>query len=600
MRVADYIFKTLADMGVKHVFMVSGGGAMHLNDALGREERIKYICNANEQGCAVAAEGYARASGSLSVINVTTGPGGTNAITGVIGSWLDSIPVLVISGQVKFQTTIASAPELDLRQLGDQEINIIDIVKPVTKYAKMVTKAKDIRKELLKAVHLASSGRPGPVWLDIPLDIQASPVDIADLDDFVIEDDAPNPDRSKVDEAVESLLAAKRPLIIAGHGIRLSKAKADFLELAAKLKIPVVTTFNGFDLVESAHPLFIGRIGTIGTRPGNFALQSADLVLSIGSRNNIRQVSYNWENFAPKAKKIVVDIDPAELKKKTVVPDIPVNMDAKAFIKALLASGIFDKLPDWTKWLEWNRERKRRYPAVLPEYKDVATGIQPYYFTEILTSMLDDDAIVCCTNATPSITLFQAGIVKTSQRIFANSGCAAMGFGLPAAVGAASAFPNRQIICLEGDGSLLMNIQEMQTSAHYNMPIKMFLFDNNEYCSIRQTHDSFFGGRHTGVNSESGVSFPDWQYIAKAFGWEYLKITEQNKMAEQIKEVLSSDRNILCDVVLCKNYIFQPKLSSKKLADGSMMSKPLEDMFPFLEQKELESNIIREGDAFED
>ena len=380
----------------------------------------------------------------------------------------------------------------------------------------------------------------------------------------------------------------------------MSKAKADFLELAAKLKIPVVTTFNGFDLVESAHPLFIGRIGTIGTRPGNFALQSADLVLSIGSRNNIRQVSYNWENFAPKAKKIVVDIDPAELKKKTVVPDIPVNMDAKAFIKALLASGIFDKLPDWTKWLEWNRERKRRYPAVLPEYKNVAKGIQPYYFTEILTSMLDDDAIVCCTNATPSITLFQAGIVKASQRIFANSGCAAMGFGLPAAVGAASAFPDRQIICLEGDGSLLMNIQEMQTSAHYNMPIKMFLFDNNEYCSIRQTHDSFFGGRHTGVDSKSGVSFPDWQYIAKAFGWEYLKITEQNKMAEQIKEVLSSDRNILCDVVLCKNYIFQPKLSSKKLADGSMISKPLEDMFPFLEQEELESNIIREGDAFED
>ena len=600
MRVADYIFKTLADIGVRHVFMVSGGGAMHLNDALGREKRIKYICNANEQGCAVAAEGYTRASGNLSVINVTTGPGGTNAITGIIGSWLDSIPVLVISGQVKFQTTISSSPELDLRQLGDQEINIIDIVKPITKYANMVTKVKDIRRELMKAVHLATSGRPGPVWLDIPLDIQASPVEISDLDDFAVEECTLKPDDSRIAETVESLLAAKRPVIIAGHGIRLSKAKDDFLKLVNKLKIPVLTTFNGFDLIESAHPLYIGRIGTIGTRPGNFALQSADLILSVGSRNNIRQVSYNWENFAPKAKKIVVDIDPAELKKKTMTPDIPVKMNAKVFIKALLDSGMFDKLPDWTKWLEWNKERKRRYPAVLSEYKNIAAGVQPYYFTEMLTSMLDKDAIVSCTNATPSITLFQTAIIKSSQRMFANSGCASMGFGLPAAIGAASAFPDRQIICLEGDGSLLMNIQEMQTSAHYNMPIKMFLFDNSEYCSIRQTHDSFFGGHHTGVDSKSGVSFPDWEYIAKAFGWEYLKITTHYKMDEEIKKVLSSGRNILCDVVLCKNYIFQPKLSSKKLADGSMVSSPLEDMFPFLEREELESNIIREGETLED
>ena len=600
MRVADYIFKTLADMGIKHVFMVSGGGAMHLNDALGREKRIKYICNANEQGCAIAAEGYARTSGDLSVINVTTGPGGTNAITGVIGSWLDSLPVLIISGQVKFQTTIASAPDLDLRQLGDQEINIIDIVKPITKYAKMLTEVKDVRKELLKAVHLATSGRPGPVWLDIPLDIQASHVDIADLDDFVIEEDVSKPDDFKINETIESLLQAKRPVIIAGHGIRLSKAKDDFLKLVEKLKIPVVTTFNGFDLIESSHPMFVGRIGTIGTRPGNFALQSADLILSIGSRNNIRQVSYNWENFAPKAKKIVVDIDPDELKKKTLVPDIPINMDAKFFIKILLDSDIFKKLPSWEKWNEWNQIRKKRYPASLPEYKNVSAGIQPYYFTEILTSILDDDAIVCCTNATPSITLFQAGIVKASQRMFANSGCASMGFGLPAAIGAATAFPDRQIICLEGDGSLLMNIQEMQTSAHYNMPIKMFLFDNNEYCSIRQTHDSFFGGHHTGVNSNSGVSFPDWECIAKAFGWGYVKITKHDTMKEQIEAVLSTDKNILCDVVLCKNYIFQPKLSSKKLADGSMVSKPLEDMFPFLEREELESNIIREGETIED
>lgn len=591
MRVADYIFKTLADYGVKHVFMVSGGGAMHLNDALGKEKRIKYICNHHEQACAIAAEGYARVTNTPGVICVTTGPGGTNALTGVIGAWLDSIPMIIVSGQVKFETTIASCPELGLRQLGDQELNIVDVVKPITKYAAMVTDGTRIKYHLEKAWHLATSGRPGPVWLDIPMNIQASELASEEMASFTPPSEPVYSISDQIKSLTEMLAASNRPVILSGHGIRLANAISPFEELINKLRIPVLSTFNGMDIVSTSDPLAIGKVGTIGTRAGNFTLQNADLVICIGTRNNIRQASYNWENFAKRAKLAVVDIDERELNKPTVVPDLKIHSDARYFIEQLTMQLDQLELPDWSSWLNWAQQRKEKYPALLPEYSEVKDGINPYYFTDCLTAVVDSDSIIVSTNATPSIALFQAGNIQKGQRAFANSGCASMGYGLPAALGAACVKRN-QVICLEGDGSLMMNLQELQTVSSYNLPVKLFLFNNSDYTSIRLTQDAFFKGDYCGCTLDSGVTFPDWKHIASAFGFEYIELESTSNLKEAVLRIVSSPGRVFCNVKLCEKYIFQPKTSSKKLPDGSMQSSPLEDMFPFLDEAELKSNII--------
>lgn len=596
MRVADYIFQTLADYGVEHVFFVSGGGAMFLNDALGREKRIRHICTHHEQAAAIAAEGYARVTNRLSVVSVTTGPGGTNAMTGLIGAWLDSIPVLFISGQVKFPTTIASRPHLPLRQLGDQEINIVDIVKPVTKYAAMVTDPTAIRSELEKAIHLATTGRKGPVWLDIPINVQSAEIHSDQLKPYSETSIAvPEIPEDLVIKIMSLIKQSKAPVIVAGHGIRLSGAEKEFRQLAQQLQIPVLGTFGGFDLLPTDSPYSIGRTGTIGTRDGNIALQNADLILCLGTRNNVRQASYNYENFGRNAQSIVVvDIDKAELEKDTVRITHPIHADVRDFIlklSQLLTKNSYSGSTHHQSWLHWNQDRKRRYSAVLPEYANVTEGVQPYYFGEKLTEALDEDAIVACTNATPSLALFQAGIVKSGQRMFANSGCAAMGYGLPASLGAALAAykSERQIICLEGDGSLMMNVQELQTIAHQDLPIKLFLFNNGEYASIRQTHDNFFALR-TGCDGESGVTFPEWEKVADAFNWPYVCIESQTRLEEQIQTVLQHPGRVFCNVVLTLNYTFMPKLSSRRLPDGSIVSPSLEDMFPFLSEEEMRGN----------
>lgn len=588
MRVADFIFKFIADLGVKDVFMLSGGGAMFLNDALGSEKRLRYICTHHEQGAAIAAEGYSRVTGGLAVVSVTTGPGGTNSLTGVIGEWLDSLPVLYISGQVKFATTIASAPELPLRQLGDQEINIVDIVKPVTKYAVMVTQPDKIRYELEKAVWLATHGRPGPVWLDIPINVQSQDINPDELTGYVpTTDQTPSFEIGKV---ISALMQSQKPLIVAGHGIRLAGAIKDFKKLVEKWQIPVVGTLNGFDLLPSDSPYNIGRIGTIGTRAANIALQNADFVLCIGTRNNIRQISYNWENFAKRANSlIIVDIDPAELAKQTLKPTSAIHADAKDFIRACLNDN--QPIPDFTSWLKWNQERCSRYPTVLNEYRNLKSGIQPYLFMEKLTQALPDNAIIACTNATPSLALFQAGIVKNSQRMFVNSGCAAMGFGLPASLGSAVAANGRPVICLEGDGSLMMNLQELQTIKFHNLPIKLFLFSNNEYSSIRQTQDNFFEGRKTGCTPESGVTFPDWDKLAAAFGWKYFNLSKESDITDHLEEILALNEPVFCELKLVPGYTFSPKLSSRKLPDGTLVSSSLEDMYPFLPEEEMKGNI---------
>lgn len=594
-RLADFVFSYLKTKGVSQVFMISGGGAMHLNDAAGKCGGIEYFCSHHEQASAIGAEGYSRVSGKMGVTVVTTGPGGTNTLTGVIGQWLDSIPALYISGQVKFKTTVASCPAAGLRQLGDQEINIVDIVRPVTKFAQMLTDPSQVKAALDKAVHLATSGRPGPVWIDIPLDIQAAMIDETALAGFTPEAPAKGGfEKPLVRKVLEMLKGSKRPVLIAGHGIRLAGADDIFLRLAAALNIPVLTTFCGFDIVADENPLFCGRIGTIGTRGGNFSLQNADLVVSIGSRNNIRQVSYDWANYASRAKKIVVDIDPAELAKPTIKPDLPVNADAKEFISALLEELAGSGAGDFSAWLVWCRERNARFPLVPEEYKKLEKNVNPYHFVQVLTRLLPEEVPVVAGNGTASICLFQAGIVKKGRRMFCNSGCASMGYDLPAAIGACLGNGRRDVVCLAGDGSLMMNIQELATVAYHKLPLKIFVLNNDGYVSIRQTQENFFESRYVACDSRSGVGFPDFLKVGAAFGLAVEVIDSVKTMEAKIASILSVKGPVLCEVKLPADHKFMPKLSSEKRPDGTMVSKPLEDMWPFLDREEFAGNMIRE------
>jgi acetolactate synthase I/II/III large subunit len=593
-RVADFIAQRLVEHGISHVFMVTGGGAMHLNDAFGRNPSLQCIFNHHEQACAIAAEGYTRASGKLCAVNVTTGPGGLNTLTGVLGQWTDSIPAIYISGQVKFETTIASCKNIPLRQLGDQEVSIIDVVSPLTKFAVMLTDPYDSKKVIDRAISVATSGRPGPVWIDVPMNIQGATIDVKELRDEAPKV-SPNPDNSHFSEIMPKIFkllhSSKRPLIIAGHGIRVSKSETIFNEIIDALAIPVVTTFNGVDLLPDDHHLYIGRIGTIGQRAGNFALQNADLVIALGTRNNIRQISYNWGTFAKNAKKIIVDIDAAELQKPTIKADIPVYADVATFLSAF--KNELGKFPgsQWSEWLSWCKKRTQRYPVVLPEYK-TQEPINPYYFIQVLTGLLDEGATTVCGNGSACVCTFQAGIVKKNQRMFWNSGCASMGYDLPAAIGACIALKRKPVICIAGDGSLMMNLQEFQTVKQYNLPIKIILLNNGGYQSIKQTQSSFFGLPYIGCDPESGVGFPDFKKVAEAFSIQSISILSPDEIEAKLSEVIKSDSPVLCEVQLSREYIFSPKLSSKRHADGTITSPSLEDMYPFLSPEELQENII--------
>lgn len=590
-KVSDYIASRLKNIyDIKNVFMVSGGGAMHLNDSFGKY--IPYICNHNEQACAIAAEGYAKASSKLPVVNVTTGPGGLNCLNGVFGQWTDSVPVLYISGQVKRATTLASCPDLNLRQLGDQEADIISVVKPLTKYAVMVKNPLEIKYHLDRAVYEATTGRKGPVWLDIPIDVQAAVIDEQELIDFDISCKPPSTKEDcKITEVLSRLSLAKTPLIVAGHGIRLSGMKHTFLDILKNLNIPVVTTFNGFDLLNEDTPQYIGRIGTIGQRAGNFALQNADLVLFLGTRNNIRQISYNWENFARNAYKIVVDIDKAELEKPLVKPDMAIHADLADFLPLLKESLTSIDKP---QWLTFCRDLKERYSfGNTKEYSQTGDKINVYYFVRRLTELMSENDVCVTANGTAIIASVQTAMVKNNQRIFSNSGDASMGYDLPAAIGACVANNKKNTICIAGDGSLMMNLQELQTLKHHNLPVKIFILNNDGYSSIKQTQTNFFEGRNTGAGTNSGVSMPDFVKVGSAFDIKSIRLESPNEIDNTIKDVLSTKGPVLCDVIVNPDYIFTPKLSSRKLEDGTMISPSLEDMYPFLPRDEYEKNFYK-------
>lgn len=589
-KLSDFIAKRLKEYyGIKNVFMVSGGGAMHLNDSFGKY--IPYICNHHEQACAIAAEGFARVNQELAVVNVTTGPGGLNCLNGVFGQWTDSVPVLYISGQVKFSTTLASCPDLPLRQLGDQEVNIVECVKPVTKYAVMVTDPYEIEYVLDKAVYLATHGRKGPVWLDIPMNIQAAMIDETKLKKYNPHEDEivlPSIDR-EISQLADLLKESQRPLIIAGHGIRLAGAIEDFIKLTEKLNLPVVTTMNGFDVIAEDNLCFCARIGTVANRAGNFILQNADLVISIGSRNNIRQVSYNWENFAKNAKLVCVDIDRAELDKPTLSPFLKINADAKEFINRFYSAA---EKKDFTCWNRWCKDLKKKYPPVEEAPRVAPHPIEPYAFVDELIQCFKEDEVVVCANGSAFLIPFQVGKVKQKQRYIWNSGDASMGYDLPAAIGACVANNKKRVVCIAGDGSIMMNLQELQTIAHNNLPIKIIVLNNNGYISIQQTQNNFFNGRMTACTTDSGVSVPDFTKVAAAFNLPSIVIDNPCDIREKINKVLNMQGPVLCEVMLSGGYIFAPKLSAKKLEDGTMVSPSLEDLYPFLDRDEFESNII--------
>lgn len=592
MRVSDYISQTLVNFGVRYVFMVTGGGSMFLNYALGTNPKIKPIFNHHEQACAMAAEGYARITGQPGVVNVTTGPGGINALNGVYGAYTDSIPMLIISGQVKRETYIRTYDLPDLRQLGDQEADIISMVGGITKYAVTVTDPQTIRYHLEKAWHLAQSGRPGPCWLDIPIDVQSSQVDESTLEGCAsFSDPEPSPIHlaKSVAETLNRLKNAQRPVILAGTGIRLAKAMDVFQRVIHKLGIPVTTAWT-HDLIASDDPVFCGRPGTIGTRGGNFTVQNSDVLLVLGSRLNIRQTGYAFKSFARAAYKIWVDVDAAELNRPTVKPDLPIVSDARLFLEEMERQlTTWDPSP-FANWLSWCKERNARYPAVLPKHRQFNGIINPYNFMDELFTQLKEDDVVVTGNASACIISFQAGKLKFGQRLFSNSGSASMGYDLPAAIGAAVAREGQRVICLAGDGSLQMNIQEFATLFQYQLPVKLFILNNEGYLSIRTSQKGFFGNT-VGESPASGVSFPDILKLAKAYGIPAVRLDTAD-FGCILPKVLEGGGPFICEVILDPKQGFEPRQSSRQLPDGRIVSAPLEDMFPFLERDELQENLL--------
>jgi acetolactate synthase-1/2/3 large subunit len=595
-RVADYIAQTLAAHGIRHVFLVTGGGAMHLNDAFGRCHEMEYVACHHEQACAMAAESYYRLSGRMAAVNVTSGPGGTNALTGVYGAFVDSLAMIVISGQVRYDTTVRSTG-LPLRQLGDQELDITLLAAPITKYAVMVTDPTTIRYHMEKALHLALSGRPGPVWLDIPMDVQGAKVDPVTLKGYDPTDDGNEiPDPRLLQDAAQQVLTrlrhANRPVILVGTGVRIAQAQQLLLRVADRLGIPVTTAWNAHDLVPDTHPCYAGRPNSIGDRAGNFAVQNADFLLVLGCRLNIRQIGYNWQTWARGAFKVVVEIDPVELQKPTLVIDLPIQGDVRSFLEAMLALEPEGPTQAHKDYLAWCQIRRERYPVVKPEYWNTSHAVNPYCFVQALFDQLPEGQAVVTGDGTACVTTFQAARIRSGQRLYTNSGCASMGYDLPAAIGACLASNRQRVVCIAGDGSIQMNLQELQTLVTHRLPIPIFLLNNHGYHSIRQTQQNYFPDNPVGCGTESGLGFPNFEKLALAYGLTYFRINTHTEMAEVIRRALSETGPVLCEIMLDLEQSFAPKLASRRLPDGRMVSSPLEDLYPFLSREELAENML--------
>ena len=600
-RLADYVADFLAAHGVSDVFSVVGGGAMHLNDALGHHDKLHVTYNHHEQACAIAAEAYARLENRIAAVCVTTGPGGTNALTGVVGGWLDSIPMFVISGQVRYDTTARYAlayTGTPLRAMGDQEYDIVKSVEPMTKYAVMIEDPTRIRYCLEKAWHLATTGRPGPVWIDIPVNYQGGYIETDALEGYdSAEDDAllpPLVGDDVIAAVLEKIRHAKRPVFHAGYGIRLSGGYQAFREVLEKLNIPIVTYWNAVDLIEDEHPLYCGRAGNMGDRPGNWAIQNADLILAVGTRISIRQVGYNWKTWARAAEVIMVDVDQAEMKKPTLHVEMPVWADAKDFLTRLAAAAE-DRVFGGDEWLETCRRWKHDYPAVLPrQWEENGRTANVYAFVRYLSSRLPENSLTAVSNGACCVVGNQAYVIQKGSRMANNSAIASMGYGLPAAIGTCIGGGRRTTICLEGDGSIMMNLQELQTVLTNRLPIKLFLINNSGYQSIRITQTNLFSNHcKVGIGEEShDLSFPQYEKIAAAFGYPYLSAHSNAEMKDVVDRALAMEGVVFCEIFTGTEQVWEPKSSTKRLSDGTLVSPPLEDLAPFLPREELKKNMF--------
>ena len=607
-KVSNYISQFLVEQGITNVFTVTGGGAMHLNDALGHQKGLTCLYQHHEQACAIAAESYARIHNQIAVLCVTTGPGGTNALTGVVGAYLDSIPMLVLSGQVRYDTT-ARSTGLGIRAMGDQEFDICRAVDSMTKYCEMVIEPKKIRYCLEKALFMARNGRPGPCWLDIPLNVQGANVETEELKGYDPGEYQstlpPKVTAETVDAIIEKIRAAKRPVFYAGNGIRISGGYEAFCRVMEKLNVPVVTCWDSIDLIEDAHPLYVGRGGGMGDRAGNFAVQNADLVLAVGNRLSIRQVGYNWETWARKAFVIMVDVDPAELKKPTIHVELPVCADAKDFLQTVAdclkeeaeSGAQAGPLFSGKEWLEACSGWKKAYPVTLPRHwEEDGQYANVYAFIRYLSSSLPEGNLTVVSNGSACVVGSHNYVIQKDGRFLINSAIASMGYGLPAAIGACVAAGRKETVCIEGDGSLMMNLQELQTVLTNRLPIKLFLINNQGYHSIRQTQNNLFAGHSkVGIGPESGdLSFPDYEKIAKAFGYPYFSAHSNEAMKAAVEQTLAQEGPAFCEIFVSPAQVFEPKSGTRKLEDGSLFSPPLEDLAPFLPKEEVRKNLFIE------
>lgn len=598
MKLSDYVMQFLAkNLGIKHVFMIVGGANAHLADSLAKNKKIKHICTIQEQGAAMAAEGYARITGKMGAVLVTSGPGGTNAITGVCGAWCDSVPVIFISGQVlkKLYTDGKT-----IRQLGVQQIHIIEIVKPITKYAAMITESESIKYHLEKAAYLAKNGRPGPVWIDVPTDMQHAEIDPDKLQGFKPEKARINLNnlRKQVVKTKKLLEQTKRPILILGYGIRIAGAEKETLSLVNKLGIPVIATWNGIDFIHENHPLYIGRAGVIGQRGANFAIANSDLILAIGSRMDTRQLGNNPQDFyARAAKKIVVDIDNHELKKGLINIDIPINVDAKIFIKELLnqlKQGAVGR--NISGWLKRCQGWRKKYPVVLPNYFKEKKYVNSYVFVDALSDELDKNDVIVTDMGTSLTCTMQAFKIKKGQRLFTNTGFASMGFGLPGTIGAWFGSKLRdknkkRIIGVYGDGGFQMNIKELQTIIHHKIPVKIFLLNNRSYLTIKHTQKLFFNGKIVAADPKSGYSTPNFVKVAKAYGLNTEVISSHRDLNKKIRSVLNRPGPILCEVNMSSNQELIPISMFRKIGD-KYIGQGIEDMYPYLSRKEFKENTL--------
>ncbi len=592
-KLSDYVTQFIVNLGVKHVFMVPGGGAMHLNDSIGAQEGIEFICNQHEQASAFAAETYAKVSDNLGVAIVTTGPGGTNAITGATGAWLDSTPCLFISGQVKRSDLIGT---LGIRQHGVQEVDIVTMVKSITKYAVIIMDPLSIRFHLEKAVHLAKTGRPGPVWIDIPLDVQAATIDTDLLEEFkILPAITDTSEKSNlpflVAKSIALLNESERPILLLGNGIRLSMAKKTIVELIDKLHLPFLLTWLALDLFAADHELLVGRPGPVAPRGANFALQNSDCLISIGARLDIVVTGYAHDKFARAAKKIMVDIDQCEINKMRTKIDVPICEDANAFILEFLKQISTVQINDRTAWLNTCKNWKIKYPVVIPEYRS-EKHVSTYVLADVLSEEITEDDIIVSGSSGAGIEIFLLAFrAKKGQRVVHTTALGAMGTGLPASIGACLASGRKRTICVNGDGGLQFNIQEFETLARLKLPIKLFVLNNHGYSSIRTSQSRYFG-RLTGADDTSGLSLPDICKVADAYGLPFFRITDQTSLFEKVREVLNTPGSVVCEILTPQDEPRAPSMMSMQKPDGTMVSKPLEDLWPFLDRDEFYSNMI--------